>query len=95
MKLNLITTMSQKQQILDILSDYEWHSSPEFQERMFGSTKYGLFRLGARIWDLKKDGHLISGKKDSNRATIYWYKLEPRPVFEPIWREKVEQMSLL
>ena len=90
-KWDTINMKSQKQQILEILSDYHWHSSYEFQERMFGSTKYGLFRLGARIWDIKQAGHTIEGKHDPERQTIYWYRLIPK--LEPkqmamIWRLK-------
>ena len=70
--------MSQKQKILEILSDYLPHRSDNFQEQMFGSTKYGLFRLGARIWDLKKDGHNIRGWKAPENPVFYYYQLIPK-----------------
>ena len=81
---------SQKQQILEILLDGEPHRSDEFQERMFGSTKYGLFRLGARIWDLKQEGHLIRGWRDSEWPTLYWYQLLPKssPIEQVVKKEE-------
>lgn len=69
---------SQKKKLLEILSDYKGHRTDEIVEKMFGDMKYGLFRIGARIWDLKKDGYIIKGWKDKERPQLYWYKMEPK-----------------
>jgi hypothetical protein len=68
--------MSQKQEILNILSDGLPHRSDYFQTKMFGSTKFGLFRLGARVFDLRKEGHNIAGWKDAQNPAFYWYQLK-------------------
>lgn len=70
--------MSQKQKLLNLLSDYEWHSTIEICDIVYGAIHFGLARVGARIFDLKQDGHTIEGKHDPERQTIYWYRLIPK-----------------
>lgn len=66
--------MSQINQIRQILSDNRPHRFDEIQEKMFGSTKYGAFRLGARVWDLNhKQNFRIVGWKDRENPALYWY----------------------
>lgn len=70
---------SLKNRIFEILSDGYPHRSDHITAQLFGSSdtiEVGLFRLGARIYDLKKDGHKISGWLDDNNRKLYWYKLE-------------------
>lgn len=70
---------SLKNRIFEILSDGYPHRSDHITAQLFGSSdtiEVGLFRLGARIYDLKKDGHKISGWLDDNNRKLYWYRLE-------------------
>lgn len=70
---------SLKNRIFEILSDGYPHRSDHITAELFGSSdtiEVGLFRLGARIYDLKKDGHKISGWLDENNRKLYWYRLE-------------------
>ena len=69
--------MSQKQKLLNLLSDYEWHSTIEICDVVYGSIHLGLARVGARIFDLRAS-HIIEGKHDSKHQTIYWYRLIPK-----------------
>ena len=66
----------QLQQILEILMDCEPHRFDEFQQKIFGGIKYGAFRLGARIYDLRKKGYSINGWKDKTNPALYWYQMQ-------------------
>ncbi len=46
--------------------------------------KFGCFRLGARIWDLRHEGYQIEnvGSDDGNYA-VYRIKLEPEAAKQP------------
>jgi hypothetical protein len=84
---------SHKQQVLEILQDYQPHSTFEIVERMFGTSdtqRIGLFRCGARIADLKIDGHKIKSWKDSQDPRKHWYQLE-RPTL-PYTEERYEKL---
>lgn len=67
---------SQATRILKLLSDGAWHSTPEIQEKVYGSTHLGTARIASRMHDLRSDGHVIDCKKDRENTTIYWYKLQ-------------------
>jgi len=67
---------SQKQRLLHLLLDYQWHSTPEILEKVYGAAHLGLSRIGARCYDLKTDGHDIEGKNDEVNKTIYHYRLK-------------------
>lgn len=69
-------SLSQVVKIYKILSDGKPHRFDEIQQELFGGTKYGAFRLGARIFDIKKEyGVDIIGHKDKNNPALYWYQL--------------------
>jgi len=74
--------MSQKQRLLNLLSDCEWHSTIEICDVVYGYAHAGLARVGARIWELRKAGHTIEGKHDKDRQTIYHYRLVPKPTLD-------------
>lgn len=76
--------MSQINSILEILSDWQPHSSFELVERAYGSHGPSLARLGARIWDLKQKGYEIIGWRDPENPKKYWYQLRslPGPEYE-------------
>lgn len=48
-------------------------------EKVYGGSHLGLARVGARIFDLKAQGHTIEGKKDADNPAIYWYQLTASP----------------
>lgn len=66
---------SHKAKLLELLSDKEPHSTPEILEKVYGNEHLGLARVGARIWDLKDEGHKINGWNDPLKPTIHWYQL--------------------
>lgn len=53
--------MTQNEMILNHLRD---HGSITPQEAM---ARYGCMRLGARIWDLKREGHAITVQRETAR----------------------------
>lgn len=65
--------------IYEILKDGQPHRSDEITTELFGTAdtqKTGLFRLGARIWDIKKDYKVeIKGYKDKDNPKLYWYQI--------------------
>jgi hypothetical protein len=65
------TTLSQKERILRHLQ----HGGEI--DPMRALKAYGCMRLGARIWELKRDGHIIHSGLVHNRLTgksyaVYW-----------------------
>ena len=58
---------AQKQAILSLLGDMEWHSSGELMD-------VSSHRYSARMWDLKQDGfHIASRRMEGKR--VWEYKL--------------------
>lgn len=64
---------SQKQKLLTLLSDYEWHTTPQIQIAVYGANHLGIARVAARINDLKQDGHDIESRKVTQ--SIWEYRL--------------------
>lgn len=64
---------SQKERLLGLLKDKEWHSTVEIMEKVYGSERYGLSRVGARIYDLKKDGYQIESER--LKDSVWQYRL--------------------
>jgi len=62
----------QCQKIYDILSDEQWHSNIELHE----ST--GIYRYGARIFELKGNGYDIEARNGKKPYYFYRLKLEPK-----------------
>lgn len=71
--------MSQIERLLEVLKDKQPHSNFGIMERMYPQGKQGLFRLGARIWDLKGKGYEIEAWHDKENSTKYWYQLISTP----------------
>lgn len=67
--------MSQKQLLKELLSDGKPHRTDEIMDKVYGGSHLGLARVGARIWDLKKDGCQITGWKDPDNPALYWYQM--------------------
>ena len=81
---------SQVQKIYKILLDGLPHRTDEFQERIFGSTKYGLFRLSARIWDIKNKYNVeIESWKDKEIPSLWWYQIKQKDTLFNIPENKV------
>lgn len=74
--------MSQANKLLDLLSDGNPHSTTEIMAKVYGGSHLGLARVGARIFDLKKQGHVITGKKDRYNPTVYWYQIKKEPAYQ-------------
>ena len=91
--------MSQKEKILNVLADYEPHSSFEIVERAYGIRGPSLARLGARIWDLRKAGYQIESWRDKENHTKHWYQLRPPGPFVSVFhsdlRSETEKRELL
>jgi hypothetical protein len=83
--------ISQAEKLRRLLSDGEPHSTVEIMEKVYGGSHLGLARVGARIYDLKRGGHEITGWKDEKQPQIYWYQMtvKPRPRVEYVERNGV------
>lgn len=64
---------SQKDRLLRMLQDGQWHDTPSIQREVYGADHLGVARIGARADDLRNDGHTIESKKVSK--TIWAYRL--------------------
>ena len=67
--------MSQKDSLFLLLNDGEPHSTVEILEVVYGGSHLGLARVGARIYDLRREGYDITGWKDKENPAIYWYQM--------------------
>lgn len=65
--------LSQKERLLAVLRDGEWHDTVGIQRDVYGAEHLGNVRTAARVKDLKNDGHMIESKKLSK--TIWAYRL--------------------
>lgn len=71
--------MSQSNILLTILGDGLPHSSFELLSQVYHASGPTAARLGARIYDLKKQGHKIKGWRDEQVPTKWWYQRESAP----------------
>ncbi len=71
---------TQAERLLTLLSDGSWHDTVQIQYIVYGDEHLGLSRVGARIHDLKKKGHMIEGRHKSQ--TIYEYRLVPKEIVQ-------------
>lgn len=58
-------------------------------------NRFGCFRLGARVWDLRREGHAIESKmveRNGKRFSEYWISGTDIPLFPDY--ERGESMSL-
>lgn len=86
--------MSQKQAILEYLLSGKSITPLEALDL------FKCFRLGARIWDLKKDGHdiqseMIFDERNGKHYEKYWITPEPQPSPEPVIIKENLQPELL
>lgn len=65
---------TQKQRLLNLLRDGEWHTTIEILHTVYGQEgDKGIARAGARIWDLKADGYQIESRKAN--GSIWEYRM--------------------
>jgi hypothetical protein len=81
---------SQKKKLFKLLSDGLPHNVDEIIRVVYpneGRMKTPA-RVGARVHDIKADGHEINGWKDSKNQSIYWYQMtvQKEPKQEPLFR---------
>ena len=67
--------LSQKEKLYNLLKDGNPHRTDEIVAKVYGGEHLGLARVGARIWDLKRDGYEIKGEKDKQQPTLYYYQM--------------------
>ena len=60
--------MNQVNRLLQLLSDGNWHSNIEILNDLH------IWRVSARIYDLKKAGYKIETK--NGEKSYYWYRLK-------------------
>lgn len=63
---------TQKQRILELLKDGDWHSNGEI---VFSLR---ILRASARVYDLRADGYTIEAKAGKDGAYFYRLKSEPK-----------------
>ena len=62
--------------LLKLLSDGMPHSTAEICRDVYGADHLGCARIGARIFELRRKGHRISGHKSKENAAIYVYRMD-------------------
>lgn len=67
---------SQKTRLLELLSDGQAHRTDNILQEVYGSEHLGLARIGARCYDLKREGKNIIGWRDKDKNSLYWYQLK-------------------
>lgn len=67
---------SQKERLLRMLQDGQWHDTPSIQREVYGADHLGVARIGARADDLRNDGHTIESKKVSKSVWSYRLKID-------------------
>lgn len=75
--------MSQTSKLKDLLKDCQPHRTDEIMRIVYGSEHLGLARVGARIWDLKRQGIVINGWSDEKIPSLFWYQMTPVKTYEP------------
>lgn len=67
---------TQKQRLYNLLSDRLWHDTVEIMDKVYSiEEKKGICRIGARVYDLKKDGHEIESRRKVGSETVWEYRL--------------------
>jgi hypothetical protein len=64
--------------------DYEWHTTREICNVVYGSEYFGGSRYAARIRDLKDDGWEITDAEHIS-GSLYRYRLIGRKIISPFY----------
>lgn len=67
---------TQKERLLALLSDGEWHTTPEIQTKVYGADHLGVARIASRVTNLRNDGYKIEGKY--YKKSIWMYRLSSK-----------------
>jgi len=59
-----VATVTQKERILQLLSDGDYHSTLELHAI--------CWRYGARLWDLRQEGHALEKRRTADPAIEEW-----------------------
>ncbi|MCR2833465.1 hypothetical protein [Parerythrobacter lacustris] len=70
---------SQAEKLRRLLADGAWHSTPEIQQVVYGGDHLGTARIASRVNDLRNKGCEISGRRDEDNRSIYWYRMSAKP----------------
>jgi hypothetical protein len=62
---------SQKQRLLNLLSDYKPHTTLEIMEKVYGVDKKGYCNIHGRISELREDGYNIINERVEGAVTQY------------------------
>lgn len=68
---------SQTDRLMQLLSDFQWHSTPEILLTVYGSDHLGIARIAARVSDAKKllePLQTIESKPDPEKPSIWMYR---------------------
>ena len=66
--------MSQTTRLYNLLSDFEWHTTPEILDKVYGHSHLGIARISARIMDVKKT-YNVSIESEKAKDSIWRYRL--------------------
>lgn len=83
---------SQTQKLLSLLQDGLPHRTDEILLKVYGSEHLGLARIGARCFDLRKKGYVITGWRDEKNSSLYWYQMIQNGMYG-YWKETTERPS--
>jgi biotin operon repressor len=67
---------SQKEKLLALLKDKEWHTTVEIAEKVYCREQAGICRVGARIWDVKHAGYEIESRPHNGSKTVWEYRMK-------------------
>ena len=97
--------MSQESKLLELLSDYQEHSTPEILEKVYGNDHLGVARISARVLSLnrqikKERGLLITDpnpiqSRPMAKRKVWAYRLTPVFRQTELPREKLGNKALL
>lgn len=68
-----MTGKSQKDRLHGLLKDGVWHDTVEILGKVYGGDHLGLARIGARVWEIKAEGHKIECRK--KMGSVWEYRL--------------------
>jgi hypothetical protein len=78
--------MSQVERLHDVLIDWQWHSTVELLDRVYGLDHSGIARISARVLDLKRKlpaNLTIESRQDKQHPTVWFYRICPAKPIEP------------
>lgn len=69
--------MSQKDKLIELLSDGKAHRTDQIMRVVYGGDHLGLARVGARIYDIKQVKKVeIESWPDADNRALHWYRMK-------------------